>query len=100
MEKERLSGKNGSNRGDPKITRRILDYLAVRQFSSITEVAAGAKTTRITATKHLERLVQQGDLEERRMAQFRVFYKNIEKLTKCKPENTVTSDGDSVVEDR
>ena len=78
--KEQTRSDRGSARADPRITERILAYLASSQFSSISEIAIGAKTTRITARKHLERLVRKGVLLEREMGQFRIFYKNMDKL--------------------
>jgi predicted ArsR family transcriptional regulator len=61
---------------DYQITDRIFGFLKENQFGSITQIAEGAKTTRITARKHLERLAKQGVLTERRMGQFRIFYIN------------------------
>jgi len=59
---------------DTGITDRILDYLGENQFGSISEIAKGAKTTRITAKKHLERLSRSGFLKEKQLGLARIFY--------------------------
>ena len=97
MSKEKqVRSDRGSTRADPRITERILAHLASSQFSSISEIAVGAKTTRITARKHLERLVRKGVLFEKEMGQFRIFYKNMNKLN-CSnyeiPETTNHEEG-------
>lgn len=58
---------------DYKIQERILAVLSEEPFSHITEIAKEAKTMRITAKKHLERLKREGIVEERRKGRCRLF---------------------------
>ena len=63
--------------GDPdyelEIERRILDVLSRNSFLHIAEIARKSKTTRITATKHLERLKKEGVVAEYRRGALRIF---------------------------
>jgi predicted ArsR family transcriptional regulator len=68
-------------RFDTEITSRILAHLRENKFGSISEIAEGANTTRITAKKHLERLARRGFLQERQIGLARVFFvSNLENL--------------------
>jgi predicted ArsR family transcriptional regulator len=58
---------------DQEITERILGVLEDARISDLTQVAKMAGTTRITAKKHLERLVQEKKLEEYRVGRARIF---------------------------
>jgi DNA-binding MarR family transcriptional regulator len=51
-----------------------LAYFGENQLGSISEIAKSAKTTRITAKKHLERLSRSGFLKEKQLGLARVFY--------------------------
>lgn len=56
-----------------KIRKKILAVLQNTHISNITQTAKKAGTTRITANKHLERLVQEGKLREYRVGRARIF---------------------------
>lgn len=58
-----------------EINENILKYIDQNHLGCITEIATGARTTRITAIKHLERLKNEGVLEEKRFGKFRIFYR-------------------------
>jgi predicted ArsR family transcriptional regulator len=62
-----------TERSDLNISERILSYLERNRFGSIVDIAIGAKTSRITARKHLERLARSGLLAERQIGIARVF---------------------------
>jgi len=62
-------------RFDVEITENILKYINRNRLGCITQIATGAGTTRITAAKHLERLKNEGVLEEKPFGKFRIFYK-------------------------
>ena len=56
------------------IRRRILSHLKVTEFGlSITDVSVLVPTTRITAKKHLERLVRENLARETKKGNLRIF---------------------------
>ena len=58
---------------DPEITNRILGAFQSSPVMNIDQVAKRAKTTKITATKHLSRLSQKGAVTEYHCGRNRVF---------------------------
>jgi len=58
---------------DEEIRKRVIDVLSNEPVASIQEVALKAKTMRITAKKHLERLVREGLAIELRKGPARLF---------------------------
>lgn len=58
---------------DHRVSERILRVLEGAHIGDITQIAKMADTTRITATKHLQRLVQEKKLKEYRIGRARVF---------------------------
>ena len=58
---------------DEKIRKRVIDVLTTEPVASIYEVATKAKTMRVTAKKHLERLVREGLAIELRKGPARLF---------------------------
>ena len=60
-------------RYDANIRARVVDVLKKEPVASIQEVAREANTMRITAKKHLERLVREGEAIELRKGPARLF---------------------------
>lgn len=58
---------------DPEITNRILGAFHNTPVMNLGQVAKLAKTTKITATKHLSRLAKKGTVREYPCGRNRVF---------------------------